>query len=154
MSTLERAIAIAAEGHAGQVDKAGNPYVLHPIRVMLRLRTNEERMAGVLHDVVEDCGWSIEDLRSEGFSDAVLRAVDAVTRREGETYDEFVARAAADPIGRRVKLADLEDNCDLSRISHPVEKDFARIEKYRRAIGMIRALEDTGETSAPPNKSR
>jgi hypothetical protein len=141
MSTVERAIAIAAEGHAGQLDKAGNPYVLHPLRVMLRLDTPEERMAGVLHDVVEDCGWSIDDLRAEGFSEAVLRAVEAVTKRDGETYDEFVARAAADPIGRRVKLADLEDNCDLRRIHHPTEKDFARIEKYRRAIAMIREID-------------
>jgi (p)ppGpp synthase/HD superfamily hydrolase len=75
MSTVERAIEIAARGHAGQLDKAGNPYVLHPLRVMLRLDAPEERMAGVLHDVVEDCGWSIDDLRAEGFSDA------AVTRR-------------------------------------------------------------------------
>lgn len=141
MSTLERAIATAAEGHAGQVDKAGNPYVLHPLRVMLQLDTNDERIAGVLHDVVEDCGWTIDDLRREGFSEEVLRAIDAVTKRDGETYDEFVARAAADPIGRRVKLADLEDNCDLSRIRHPRPKDYSRIEKYRQAIRTIRALE-------------
>ncbi len=138
MSTLERAIVIAAEGHAGQLDKAGNPYVLHPLRVMLRLDTNEERIAGVLHDVVEDCGWTIDDLREEGFSAAVLRAVEAVTKREGERYDHFVARAAADPIGRRVKLADLEDNSDLGRISNPTAKDHARIEKYQRAIRTIR----------------
>ena len=141
MSTLERAIAIAAEGHAGQIDKAGQPYVLHPLRVMLRPDTTDERIAGVLHDVVEDCGWTLDDLRAEGFSEAVLRAVDAVTSREGEDYDHFVARAAANPIGRKVKLADLEDNCDLRRISHPTEKDHARIEKYRRAIRTIRALD-------------
>jgi (p)ppGpp synthase/HD superfamily hydrolase len=141
MSTLERAIVIAAEGHAGQVDKAGNPYVLHPLRVMLRLDTLEERIVGVLHDVVEDCGWSIDDLRAEGFSPEVLRAVESVTKRDGESYEEFVARAAADPIGRRVKLADLEDNSDLGRISNPTAKDYARIEKYQRAIRMIRAAE-------------
>jgi (p)ppGpp synthase/HD superfamily hydrolase len=140
MSTLERAIVIAAEGHAGQLDKAGNPYVLHPLRVMLRLDTNEEHIAGVLHDVVEDCGWSIEDLRAEGFSEAVLSAVEAVTKREGESYDDFVARAAADSIGRRVKLADLEDNCDLRRISNPTPKDYERIEKYKRAIRMIQSM--------------
>ena len=140
MSTVERAVVIAAEGHAGQLDKAGNPYLLHPLRVMLRLDTDEERMAGVLHDVVEDCGWSIDDLRAEGFSEVVLRAVEAVTKREGESYDDFVTRAAADPIGRRVKLADLEDNCDLSRISNPTTKDFERIEKYKRAIAKIRSM--------------
>ena len=140
MSTVERAVVIAAEGHAGQLDKAGNPYLLHPLRVMLRLDTDEERMAGVLHDVVEDCGWSIDDLRAEGFSEVVLRAVEAVTKREGESYDDFVTRAAADPIGRRVKLADLEDNCDLSRISRPTPKDYERIEKYKRAIAKIRSM--------------
>src|SRR5258708_36999700 len=78
MSTLERAIVIAAEGHAGQLDKAGNPYILHPLRVMLRLDTNEERIAGVLHDVVEDCGWTSDDLRDKGVSSAVLRSVESV----------------------------------------------------------------------------
>jgi (p)ppGpp synthase/HD superfamily hydrolase len=143
VSTLERAIVIAAEGHAGKLDKAGNPYILHPLRVMLRLDTNEERIVGVLHDVVEDCEWSIDDLRGEGFSEAVLRAVEAVTIRDGESYDDFVARAAADPIGRRVKLADLEDNSDLRRISNPTAKDYARIEKYQRAIRMIRDREES-----------
>jgi (p)ppGpp synthase/HD superfamily hydrolase len=141
MSTLERAIVIAAEAHAGQSDKAGNPYVLHPLRVMLRLDTQDERIAGVLHDVVEDCEWTIDDLRGEGFSPAVLRAIDSVTKREGESYDDFIARAAADPIGRRVKLADLRDNCDLRRIANPTAKDYARIEKYRKAIRTIESLE-------------
>jgi hypothetical protein len=136
VSTLERAIVIAAEGHAGKLDKAGNPYILHPLRVMLRLDTNEERIAGVLHDVVEDCGLSIDDLRAEGFSEAV-------TIRDGESYDDFVARAAADPIGRRVKLADLEDNSDLRRIRNPTAKDYARIEKYQRAIRLIRDREES-----------
>src|SRR5258708_16184187 len=106
MSTLERAIVIAAEGHAGQLDKAGNPYILHPLRVMLRLDTNEERIAGVLHDVVEDCGWTIDNLRDKGFSAAVLRAAEAVTKSAGESYDPFVSRAPAHPIGRPVKTPD------------------------------------------------
>jgi (p)ppGpp synthase/HD superfamily hydrolase len=140
MSTLERAIAIAAEAHAGQVDKAGAAYVLHPLRVMLAVATPEERIVGVLHDVCEDCpGWSFERLRAEGFSEAVLAGLDAVTKREGEDYPDFVRRAAADPIGRAVKLADLRDNCDLARIASPGEADFRRIEKYRQAIAMIEA---------------
>jgi hypothetical protein len=146
MSTLERAIAIAAEAHAGQIDKAGQPYVLHPLRVMLRLATAEERVVGVLHDVVEDCrDWTIERLQAEGFSEAVLRAVEAVTSREGEPYEDFIARAADDPIGRRVKFADLEDNCDLQRINNPTRKDYERIEKYKRAISYIRLLDSIDE---------
>lgn len=139
MSTLERAIAIAAEKHAGQTDKAGEPYILHPLRVMLRLSTEEERIAAVLHDVVEDCGVTLDDLRAEGFPSAVLRAIDSVTKRKDETYDAFVARAAVDPIGRRVKLADLEDNSDLSRLANPTDRDRERVKKYERAIHLIRA---------------
>jgi (p)ppGpp synthase/HD superfamily hydrolase len=135
MSTLERAIIIAAEGHKAKVDKGSNPYILHPLRVMLAMTTNDERIVGVLHDVVEDCPeWTIERLRAEGFSEAVLVGLDSVTERAGETYDDFVKRAGADPIGRRVKLADMVDNSDLSRIATPTEKDHARIAKYRRAI--------------------
>jgi len=139
MSTLERAIALAANAHEGQVDKAGVPYILHVLRVMLRLETVEERMAGVLHDVVEDCGWTIERLRSEGFPEAVLRGVDAVTKRDGESYESFVERAKADPIGRRVKMADLQDNSDVSRLVAITERDKARLEKYQRAIAVLEA---------------
>jgi len=138
MSTLERAIAIAAAAHAGQLDKSGAPYILHPLRVMLRLNSPEERMVAVLHDVVEDTKVTLDDLRAEGFSPEVLRAVDAVTKREGETYEDFVARAGADPIGRRVKLADLEDNSDVKRMAHPTDRDRARLEKYARAIRFLR----------------
>jgi (p)ppGpp synthase/HD superfamily hydrolase len=138
MGNLERAIAIAAEGHAGQIDKAGEPYIFHPLRVMLSLATPDERIVGVLHDVVEDCpGWTFDRLRREGFSDTVLAALDSVTVRASESYEAFVERAAANPIGRHVKLADLRDNCDLTRISTPTERDFARIDKYRRAIHVI-----------------
>jgi guanosine-3',5'-bis(diphosphate) 3'-pyrophosphohydrolase len=130
VSTLERAIAIAAQAHAGQIDKAGQPYVLHPLRVMLRLATDEERIAGVLHDVVEDTPVSLQQLRAEGFSEAVLSAIEALTKRDGETRLEAAARAAANPLARSVKLADNAENMDLSRISEPTDKDFARIEEY------------------------
>jgi (p)ppGpp synthase/HD superfamily hydrolase len=138
---LEQAIALAAKAHEGQVDKAGSPYILHPLRMMLRLEDPAERIVAVLHDVVEDCGVTLERLRQEGFSEAIIAAVDAVTRREPETYEEFVARAAGNAIGRRVKLADLEDNSDLSRIADPGPRDFERLEKYRRAIATLRAYE-------------
>lgn len=142
MTLLERAIAIAVEAHAGQVDKAGAPYVLHPLRMMLGLASDEERIVAVLHDVCEDCpGWTFERLRGEGFPDHVLTALASVTKRDGESYDAFVRRAAADPIGRRVKLADLRDNSDLTRIAAPTARDVERIEKYRRAIVFIEAFE-------------
>lgn len=137
MSTLERAVAIAAEAHAGQVDKAGEPYLLHPLRVMLVVGFEEARIAAVLHDVVEDTPWTLEQLREEGFSDAVLRAVDGVTRRDDETYEEFVQRASEDPIAADVKLADIRDNLDLSRIPEPTEKDRERLARYRDAEAIL-----------------
>lgn len=141
MATVERAIAIAAQAHAGQVDKAGAPYILHPLRVMLAQADDIARMVAVLHDVVEDTAVGFDDLRAEGFPSAVLEALASVTKREGEAYDEFVARASANPIGRQVKLADLIDNSDLSRIAVPTERDHQRLEKYQRAIEQIRAME-------------
>jgi (p)ppGpp synthase/HD superfamily hydrolase len=137
MSTLERAIEIAAGAHAGKKDKAGAPYILHPLRVMLKLSSPEEQITAVLHDVVEDSDLTLEDIRRAGFSVTILTAVASVTRRKGEAYNQYVLRAAANPIGRRVKLADLEDNCDLSRIANPTRQDQTRIEEYRRAIEMI-----------------
>ena len=137
--TLERAIAIAAAAHAGQLDKGGAPYILHPLKVMLRMTTLEERIVAVLHDVVEDCDISLDDLRKEGFSEEVLTAIESVTKVPGESYEDFVERAAQNPIGRVVKLADLEENSDLSRIASPSWEDLERIEKYRRAIGRLRS---------------
>lgn len=140
MGVLERAISIAALAHEGQVDKAGAPYVLHPLRVMLRVSTLEERIVAVLHDVVEDSEITFDNLRDKGFSEDILEALASVTKRGGEAYDEFVVRAASNSIGRRVKLADLQDNCNLSRIAHPEARDYERIEKYRRAIEIIYGL--------------
>lgn len=134
MSTLERAIVIAAQAHTGQVDKAGAPYILHPLRVMQSVHYDIARIVGVLHDVLEDTSWTLDALRAEGFSKEVLDALDAVTRRPTETYEDFVQRAGKHPLGREVKLADLFDNADLSRIANPCEADLQRHQKYLRAI--------------------
>jgi (p)ppGpp synthase/HD superfamily hydrolase len=138
MNMLERAIAIAAEAHAGQVDKAGAPYILHPLRMMLSLPSTDERIVAVLHDVCEDCpGWTFDRLRAQGFPEYIIEALNSVTKRDGEDYEAFVRRACANPIGRRVKLADLHDNCDLSRIAVLSKRDLERLDKYRRAIELI-----------------
>ena len=134
MSTLENAIALAAKIHKDQVDKYGHPYILHPLRVMFRLDTELEQIVGVLHDVVEDSKLTFDDLRLMGYSEMVIEALDGVTRREDETYDEFVERSLAHPLSRRVKVADLEDNMDLRRVSGELsDKDCERIKRYRRA---------------------
>jgi len=138
MSTLERAIAIAVEAHAGQFDKAGTPYIIHPLRVMLSLKSNDERIVGVLHDVCEDCaGWDFDRLRREGFSEIVIDALRSVTKIEGESYDDFVVRASRNEIGKAVKIADLIDNSDVSRISEPTDRDRERLAKYARALAFL-----------------
>ncbi len=143
MATIERAIALAAKAHEGQVDKAGVPYIYHPLRVMLRVKTTEERIAAVLHDIVEDTEVTLEVIRAEGFSEAIAAAIDALTKRPGEDYSTFVRRAASNPISRAVKLADLADNSDLSRFAAPTAKDHERIEKYKRAIEEIKAFDSS-----------
>jgi (p)ppGpp synthase/HD superfamily hydrolase len=148
MSTLERAIVIAAEAHAGQIDKGGAPYILHPLRVMFRLHSPEERIAAVLHDVVEDSDWTLDRLRAEGFAEGVVAAVDHLTKREGEAYEAYIARAGRHPVARAVKVADLLDNLDLSRIAVPSERDEARIERYRRAIIELQAVEAAARRGA------
>lgn len=131
MATLERAIAIAAAAHAGQVDKGGEPYILHPLRVMLRMQSGPERIVAVLHDVVEDSDVTLEILGAEGFSPEVLAAVDALTKRRGESRLDAARRAKNDRIALAVKLADNAENMDLSRIAAPTERDYARLEEYK-----------------------
>ncbi len=116
MSTLERAIALAAQAHEGQVDKSGQPYILHPIRVMLHVPTLDQKIAAILHDVVEDTSVTLDDLRREGFAEHILAAVDALTKRPGESRMDAAKRAGSDKIALMVKLSDLRDNMDPSRI--------------------------------------
>ncbi len=141
MSTLERAIAIAAEAHAGQIDKAGGAYIIHPLRVMLRVHALDERIAAVLHDVVEDTTITLAALVEEGFSPPVIAAIDALTKRPGESRIDAAARAAANPIARVVKLADNAENMDMSRIPNPTAKDFLRLEEYVQVRALLMRAE-------------
>jgi len=133
MATLERAVAIAAEAHAGQRDKAGAAYLLHPLRLMTQMASEAAMIAAVLHDVVEDSAWTLERLRMEGFSEEILTAVDCLTGRDGETYEAFIERVKPNTIARQVKLADLADNMNLRRMAAITPKDLARLEQYHRA---------------------
>jgi (p)ppGpp synthase/HD superfamily hydrolase len=133
MSSLEKAIALATEAHAGQKDRAGAAYVLHPLRVMARVDSETEKIVAILHDVVEDSDWTLDRLGQEGFSPEVLAALDCVTRRDGESYEDFVKRSAANPLARRVKIADLEDNMDIRRLSAVTPQDAERLNRYLRA---------------------
>ena len=139
---LWRALQIAYEAHKGKKDKGGSPYFLHPVFVSEFLETEEEKITAVLHDVVEDTPLTLDMLRAQGFSETVVEAVDSVTRRKGESYMEFVKRAAQNPIGKAVKIADLKHNMDISRISDPTENDYARLEKYRKALQYLEEGEE------------
>lgn len=135
--TLDDAIQLALSAHRGQVDKAGQPYILHPLRVMFAMQDETARMVAVLHDVVEDSDLTLDDLRQRGYSQTVLDAVDALTRREAESYEAFVQRAKTNRIARRVKLADIEDNMDLRRLADLGERDVSRLRRYQAARAVL-----------------
>ena len=150
---LEKAIKIAVVAHTGQVDKGGNPYILHPLRVMLSLNSEEERIVGVLHDVVEDCeGWTWERLREQGCSDEIIEALMSVSKtpeeekqfkemddpdEKMEHYLQFIQRAKTNKIGRNVKAADIRDNLDISRIDDITDSDINRLNRYKKALSIL-----------------
>jgi (p)ppGpp synthase/HD superfamily hydrolase len=133
MPTLEDAIALAATAHQGQTDKAGAPYIFHLLRVMQAQESRSAQIVGVLHDLVEDTSYTLDDLRDRGYSAEVLAALQSVTKREGEDDAAFAMRAEQDPIGRTVKRADLEDNMRATRPPEMSEADAFRLKKYHAA---------------------
>ncbi len=136
---LARAIEIAVAAHKGQTDKAGVPYILHPLRVMGKGDTVDERICGVLHDVIEDSEWTLHDLEEEGFSAKVIEALRCLTKTsEHEDYEGFISRCAADPLALKVKLNDLEDNLDVTRFTEIGDSDVRRLNKYLKAYRYLR----------------
>ena len=134
MSTLQRAIEIATQAHQGQFDKSGKDYIGHPLRVMEMGRTEEEKIAGVLHDVVEDSDWTFEALEAEGFSQEIIEALKCVTKlSENENYDDFIERVKKNPLAVAVKINDLTDNMDIRRLPYLSDKDIKRLKKYLKA---------------------
>lgn len=133
MSNLEEAIALATRAHQGQTDKAGAPYILHPFRIMQRMDSEEAKMVAVLHDVVEDTPVTLKELRAMNFSETVVTAIDSLTRRAEESYEAFIERVKLNPLARKVKLADLEDNMDLQRLQHITDRDKQRWHRYAKA---------------------
>lgn len=134
MSTLEKAIEIAAKAHAGAKEKNGDPYLLHPLRVMAQVNSLDEKMVAVLHDVAEDTDVALDDLEKEGFSQAVLEAVRLVTRTDEQNYNAYIQSIKANPIARAVKIADMIDNSNLLRIPNLRDKDLERCRKYHKYI--------------------
>ena len=132
-----RAMELAYRAHHGQFDKNGVPYVFHPFHLAEQMDTEETVTAALLHDVVEDTDYTLEDLRAMGFPDPVLEALSLLTHDPSVPYMEYVKRLKNNPIARAVKLADLTHNSDLSRLPAVTEKDLARVEKYRRAKALL-----------------
>lgn len=138
MDFLDHAIIIATKAHSGQADKGGAPYILHPLRVMAKMATTDEMIVAVLHDVAEDCPeWPVAKLALR-FDAPIGDALDAITKRKGESYDAYLARVAANPLAKSVKMADLSDNIDLNRLGRePTEEDYRRRAKYQQAAGYL-----------------
>jgi (p)ppGpp synthase/HD superfamily hydrolase len=131
--TIEKALQIAARAHEGQKDKEGLPYILHPLRAMMKVQGEDARIVAVLHDVIEDTAVTADDLRQAGLSESIVAAVLCVTHRKDEPYADYVVRCKGNEVARQVKLADLEDNSRLDRtILRPqrLQGDLARIRRY------------------------
>ena len=134
MSNLQRAIEIATLAHKGQFDKSGKDYIGHPLRVMEMGKTEEEKIVGVLHDVIEDTNWTFGLLAEEGFSKEVINALRCVTKlSENENYDDFIERVKKNPLAVAVKINDLSDNMDIRRLPYLSDKDVKRLKKYLKA---------------------
>lgn len=129
----DKALQFAVRAHKGQKDKAGHDYILHPIRVSERCDDPRAKIVALLHDTIEDTDVTADYLREEGFTEEIVEAVLAVTRREGEEYDDYVRRAAQNELGRMVKRADLEDNMVIRRLPELTDRDVERLRKYLRA---------------------
>lgn len=137
MSTIEIAIALAAKKHAGQTDKGKHPYIFHPLRIMLKMKTKEQQIVAVLHDILEDTNTTVVDLISLGFNSDIIDAILALTKKKNESRIEAAYRAVKNPLARIVKLADVTDNMDLSRITQPSTRDLLRLEEYRNVYQIL-----------------
>ena len=137
MSTLEKAITIAAKAHYNQKDRYGTPYILHPLRVMFKVNNEVEQIVAILHDVIEKSEITLDDLAREGFSPAVIEAVDSLSKRNGESYLDYIQRAKSMSLSRRVKKADLEDKLDLIKDKNTNKKEAERFKRYIDAYAML-----------------
>ena len=113
---IEDAIELATEAHRDQKDKNGQPYIYHPIRVMLAVQSDYEKMVAIMHDIIEDTNWTLEDIAMEGFPNEVVKAVKAITKKKNQPYDEYLEIVKANPIARTIKIADVRDNASPMRL--------------------------------------
>lgn len=139
-----KAMKIAYVAHAGQVDKTGVPYIYHPIHLAESMTEEKAVITALLHDVAEDTDITIDDLAREGFHADILTALTLLTHNPAEEYMDYISRLSTCPLARKVKLADLRHNSDVTRLDAIDEKTARRLEKYRRAIQLLEAVEKGG----------
>ena len=137
MATLENAITLAVQHHTGQLDKGGQPYILHPLRVMLQLQQPDQQIVAVLHDILEDTHTTAQDLQNLGFQTHIIQAIQALTKLPHETRVQAAMRTAQNPLACAVKIADVQDNMNLTRIPNPTARDLARLEEYRQVLEIL-----------------
>jgi len=133
MDIIEKSLSIALNAYAGQKDKAGETYILHPLRLMAKMDTEEEMAVALLHDVIEDSDYSAQDLLNEGITSDIVDAVLSLTKKDGEDYETFIERASKNKLSLKVKIADIEDNINILRLNSLSDKDLERIVKYHTA---------------------
>ena len=133
----KKALKLCFEAHKDQVDKSGMPYVFHPFHLAEQMQTEETVAVALLHDVVEDTDYTLDDLKAMGFPDSVISALALLTHDDSEPYMDYVARIKNDPVAKAVKLADLRHNSDLSRLDEVDEKARKRVLKYAEAIKLL-----------------
>jgi len=138
MTALEKALALALKAHAGQKDKADQPYILHPLRVMVQMEDSRAKIVALLHDVLEDSEMTLNELSQAGFEDEILQAIDCLTKRDGEDYFAYLERVAQNKLARQVKMADLKDNLDVTRLKEITPADRQRLNKYLKALSFLR----------------
>ncbi len=139
MDQITIALDIATRAHAEQTDKAGRPYIDHPLAVAQNFTDATRYAVALLHDVIEDTDITLHDLEKQGISSTIIEAISAITKRSGEDYDDYLGRVKANIVARDVKLADLRHNMDLSRLQNPTEKDYQRVAKYKFALNFLTA---------------
>ena len=137
---IKKAMILSYEAHRGQYDKGGLPYIFHPFHLAEQMSTEETVVIALLHDVIEDTDWTIDDLEKEGFNEDILTALKLMTHNPAEPYMDYISRLSTCPVARQVKLADLYHNSDQTRVENPDEKMLKRWEKYDRAIQLLKSV--------------
>ena len=143
MNVLEKSIHIALEAHRGQIDRAGKPYILHPLRVMNNCDDEIEMISAVLHDVIEDSPFTVDDLRREGIPDEAIEIIVCLTKKRNESYEDFITRISLNEKAINVKIKDLQDNMNIARFERMNQKDLDRLAKYHKALKLLKKCQQT-----------